>query len=316
MPVLSYNQPKLSPCAEWESVGITYTDDDQSGYFMSIFIDKNNTLYISDLLHHRILEWHADDIEPSRIIAANMYAPQSVFVTTTGDVYANNDRSHSVNKWTIDNGRGANILSPCDNCAGIFIDLNNVLYCSMYSRHQIITKSLNDVSNTLTVVAGTGFAGKMSNMLFRPVGIFVNTNFDLYVADTENHRIQLFHPRNINGITVAGTSATVFLNRPVAIILDADNYQYIADNGNCRIIRNGWSGSQCLFGCSVSEDDCNQLYSPYRLAFDNIGNIYVTYPFEYRVQKYSLLHKACSKHTMLIENSITNVSHRYNDEYN
>jgi hypothetical protein len=291
-------------------------DENRLGYLMSIFIDRNNTRYISDVLQHRIFEWHEGDIESSRIISANMFAPRGLFVTTTGDVYASNDQSQSVNKWTVDNGVGVNILSPCDRCAGVFIDLNNVLYCSMYNQHNIITKSLNSVSNMLTVVAGTGSPGEMPNMLCRPVGIFVNTNFDLYVADSDNNRIQLFHPGDINGITVAGTLATILLFRPVAIVLDVDNYLYIADTGNCRVVRSGLNGFQCLFGCYVGEDDCNEMYSPYSLAFDNIGNIYVTYPFDYHVQKYFLLNKTCSKCTIFTENFIFNISHRYDDEYN
>ena len=55
---LSYNQPKLSPCAEWKPNDIINMDEDQSGYLMSIFINRNNTLYISDILQHRIFEWH------------------------------------------------------------------------------------------------------------------------------------------------------------------------------------------------------------------------------------------------------------------
>ena len=53
----------------------------------------------------------------------------------------------------------------------------------MQDYHQVITKSLDFVSSPVTVVAGTGTVGSTSNMLNKPRGIFVDINFDLYVAD-------------------------------------------------------------------------------------------------------------------------------------
>jgi len=57
-------------------------------------------------------------------------------------------------------------------------------------------------SSIKTVLAGVGFPGSDAHMLDTPLGIFVNTDFDLYVADTYNHRIQLFRPGEIYGRTV------------------------------------------------------------------------------------------------------------------
>ena len=76
------------------------------------------------------------------------------------------------------------------DCLGIFVDQNDNLYCSIYSLNQVVAKWLNSNANTFTIVAGTGCEGSTSNMLSGPRGIFVDTNFDLYVADTWNHRIQ------------------------------------------------------------------------------------------------------------------------------
>ena len=66
---------------------------------------------------------------------------------------------------------------------GLFIDINDYLYCSMRDLHQVVTKPLNSISNQLTIIAGTGCSGSISNMLNGPHGIFVDINLDLYVAD-------------------------------------------------------------------------------------------------------------------------------------
>ena len=77
-------------------------------------------------------------------------------------------------------------------CAGLFVDINNDLYCSIWNRHKVIKTSLNRINNNLTAVAGTGLSGKMANMLDNPRGIFVDNNINLYIADCYNDRIQLF----------------------------------------------------------------------------------------------------------------------------
>ena len=70
------------------------------------------------------------------------------------------------------------------SCTGLFIDINDTLYCSMYSNHhQVVKRWLNDTDMTSTIAAGTGTSGSASNELNGPDGIFVDVNFDLYVAD-------------------------------------------------------------------------------------------------------------------------------------
>jgi DNA-binding beta-propeller fold protein YncE len=134
-------------------------------------------------------------------------------------------------------------------------------------------------------------------MLFEPRGIFVNTNLDLYVADYANHRIQLFPPGQFNGLTVANTSNTITLNYPTGVVLDADNYLYIVDQDESRILGSGPNGLRCLVGCDTGRGSAsNQLKSPQRLAFDSFGNIYVTDTYNYRIQKFVLSSNTCSKY--------------------
>ena len=145
-------------------------------------------------------------------------------------------------------------MPVCARCAGIFVDLNNNLYCSTHYQHQVVSQSLTDPSSPLTIAAGTGCSGSASNMLDEPFGIFVTTSLDLYVADSRNDRIQLFRRGETNGTTVAGnrSSGTTFpLRRPTGVVLDADGYLFIVDSGNNRIVGSGpeWI-SMCgrLFG--------------------------------------------------------------------
>ncbi|UJR19316.1 hypothetical protein I4U23_022445 [Adineta vaga] len=58
--------------------------------------------------------------------------------------------------------------------------------------HQVMKILLNNTNMTKIIAAGTGTKGYDSNELNQPMGIFVDDdNFDLYVADSRNNRIQL-----------------------------------------------------------------------------------------------------------------------------
>ena len=181
-------------------------------------------------------------------------------------------------------------------CFGLFIDISNTLYCSMGSHHQVIKRSLNDSATTTTMIAGNGSPGPGSYQLNYPKGIFVDINFDLYVADSWNNRIQLFSSGELNGITVAGSGSpniTITLSLPYAVVLDADHYLFIVDKGKDRIIGSGPYGFRCLVGCNGSGSGSNQLDNPTSLSFDIDGNIFVADWSNNRIQKFILMTNSC-----------------------
>jgi hypothetical protein len=217
-------------------------------------------------------------------------------VTLKGDIYVDNGNSYGrVDKWSSNASNSIPAMYVPQPCYSLFIDTRNILYCSLTSFNQIVTKSLNSISNTTTIAAGIGCAGSTSYMLSSPYGIFVDTNSDLYVADCGNNRIQLFGIGQTNGSTVAGNGAsnTITLNCPAGVVLDADKYLFIADKSNNRIVGSGPNGFRCIIGCTGSGSGTNQLYYPLSMAFDSYGNIFVADLSNNRIQKFFLATNSC-----------------------
>ena len=73
-------------------------------------------------------------------------------------------------------------------CSYLFMDVSDHLYCSFFERSVVRRISLHGRME-MVVVVGIDDQGSDSNELSYPTGIFVDTNFDLYVADFANHRI-------------------------------------------------------------------------------------------------------------------------------
>jgi hypothetical protein len=185
------------------------------------------------------------------------------------------------------------------NCYGLFVDIENNLYCSIQSEHRVVKISLDGTNKTVISVAETGSKGSDSNQLSGHWGIFVDIDLNLYVADGDNNRIQRFQPGQLNGTTVAGNNIpnNLTLNHPTDVILDADGLLYIADNNNHRIIRAGPNEFQCIVGCTgKSGSASNELNKSYALRFDSYGNLYVADEYNDRIQKFSLATNSCGKY--------------------
>jgi hypothetical protein len=242
--------------------------------------------------------WLEGSTAPTRNISGNLSVPYSVFVTDNYDVYVDNgEANYMVNKWSLNSTNGVAAMYVCKGCYGLFIDINNNLYCSMYNGHQILSKSLNSRLNVWSLVAGTGSAGSASNMLNSPCGIFTDTNLDFYVADSSNNRIQKFPFGQLNGTTVAGATVvgTITLNKPIAVVLDADGYLFISDDYGHRIVGSGPYGFQCIAACSGAGSSSTALDYPVGLGFDTYGNIYVVDWGNSRIQKFLLANNSCGK---------------------
>jgi hypothetical protein len=292
----SYNQPKLNSCALWDLNGITIITTVTMGFApASIFIDINDTVYIVDQSNRgRIQVYREGSASSSSNIS--VLSPSNIFVDTDGDIYISLLVSilpsvGQVVKWTTNASSNQTVMTTSETCSGLFIDLNNALYCSMFVFDAVVKKSLSNATAASITIAGNGSYGSGPSMLTFPQGIFVDINFTLYVADSGNGRIQKLMSGQSNAVTVAGNGAsgTIFLSFPSGVVLDADGYLFITDSNNHRIIGSGPDGFRCVVGCSGSSGStADELHSPYMMSFDSDGNIFVTDTGNQRIQKFLL----------------------------
>lgn len=173
-------------------------------------------------------------------------------------------------------------------CYDLFVDGNGSLYCAEAQNHRIIKNQGNTSSQTI-IIAGNGTFGLASNQLFFPMGIFVDANFNLYVADRANQRVQRFSSGNPNAVTIVGqgSSQSIILQCPNDVVVDGDGYVFVVDLCKHCIVADGPNRFWCIVGCSGTNGAAsNQLANPAQMGFDRDGNIYVTDYVNHRVQKF------------------------------
>ncbi len=263
-----------------------------------LFVDINNTVYIADKGTSRILVWLEGYMAPSRTISGELSESYAIFATLNGDIYVDNGKNYTrIDLWTSNSTNSTVFMNVSESCYGLFVDINDNLYCSVTNYHHVVRRALSKGSNTTTaIIAGNGTRGSTATMLSEPRGVFVDVRFTLYVADCGNSRIQLFQYDQLNGTTVP-INLTIALNCPTGIVLDADGYLFISDIVNNRIIGSGPDGFRCIAGCSrVNGSGSDQLFYPQSLSFDTYGNIFVADSSNDRIQKFLLSKNTCSKY--------------------
>ncbi|CAF3557799.1 unnamed protein product [Adineta steineri] len=305
----SFNQPKFCSAAIWYSNATTFANQSIVGRApRGIFVNANNKFYVTNRENNAILVWDEESDNPTNIICGNFTEAYSLFVTSNGDIYIDDGyKNGRVQKWIAETSTFHTVMNASSSCYGLFVDINDTLYCSMSKHHQVVKRALNDVvmaSNR--VAAGTGNPGSHSNELNGPRGIFVDMNSDLYVADCENHRVQLFQSGESNGITVAGSTSpnpTITVDCPNGVTLDGEKYLFIVDQYNHRIVGSSLNGFRCLVGCYGWGSQSNQLNDPFSFSFDHSGNMFVTDQGNSRIQKFKYVKKSCVNTLSVLQNT-------------
>ena len=163
------------------------------------------------------------------------------------------------------------------------------------------------VSYSIDTVAGSDLVGDngpaVSAQLLNARGIAMDRQGNLYVADTDNHRIRKITAAGTIS-TLAGTGHAGFsgdagpasaaqLNSPYGLAVDANGSVYVADFGNQRIRRIGTDGIiSTIAGTGVKGAagdgglaTAAQLMSPRNLVFDSVGNLYLSEFEGHRVRR-------------------------------
>ena len=140
-----------------------------------------------------------------------------------------------------------------------------------------------------------GSYGSNNSQFMYPGGLFIDTSNSntLYVADTNNHRIQMWLPGATSGNTVAGITSNYGsgLNQlwyPKTLLVDNNQNMFIVDRYNNRILKwpIGASSGIIIAGDTSSGIQSNQLNNPMNINFDSSGSLFVVDTSNNRIQKF------------------------------
>jgi sugar lactone lactonase YvrE len=147
-------------------------------------------------------------------------------------------------------------------------------------------------TNGVTVAGGNG-AGSNTNQLNFPYSVIVDTNNNLYITDTQNHRIQKWANGATEGITIAGGNGAGAnanqLNTPTCVWVDENQNLYIMDSFNNRIQKwdAGATSGTTVAGGNGEGAALNQFNKPGGFYFRN-NTFYIVDAGNNRILKWVL----------------------------
>ncbi len=131
-----------------------------------------------------------------------------------------------------------------------------------------------------------GRTGRRPGEFNRPEGLSADAQGRIYVADSCNHRIQIFTPdgKFLRSYGRPG-SRPGELSYPYDVQVDAAGLQFVAEFGNSRVQVFDQNGASVeVLGGPGSAP--GQFSNPWSLALDSAGNLYVADSQNHRVQKF------------------------------
>ena len=262
-------------------------------------------------------------------VSALLSDPEGVAVDSQGDLFIadyGNNLVREVNALTgvittvAGNGTagstgdgGAATSAELDEPKGVAVDGQGDLFIADLGNNRI--REVNLSTGVITTVAGGGTASlgdgglATSAILDNPEGVAVDTQGDLFIADTFNRRVREVNLTTGVITTVAGNGSAGFsgdggpaasaeLNNPVGLALDDQGNLFIADAGNERVREvnlstgvittvagNGTAGSMGDGGPATAAE----LFIPSGVAVDGQGNLFIASTYNDRIREVNLL---------------------------
>jgi sugar lactone lactonase YvrE len=285
-------------------------------------VDTSNNVYVADVGEARIRRFlQGGNI--SSPAGATAIAPAGVAVDSLLNIYIADAKGNVVFKvssagvsTTIagiagvagaggDNGLATS--AQLNQPSGVAVDSSGNVYIADTGNNKI--RKITVVTGVITTIAGNGSAGfqgdgsvSINSELNQPSGVAVDSTGDVFIADTGNNRIREIAASSGIITTVAGNGTQTSsgdgglanaagIVSPHGVAVDVHGNLYIPDNsGRVRkvsvsglittIAGNGTPGYSGDGGAATSA----QLDTPWGVAVDSGGNVYVSDPGEQAVR--------------------------------
>ena len=240
--------------------------------------------------------------------AARFYSPNGIAADAAGNLYVTDMGNATIRKITptgvvttlagmpgiIGSTDGTGAAARFSWPTGIAVDASGNLSVVDGANHTI--RRISPLGEVTTLAGTAGVSGSADGTgaaarFYYPAGIAADAAGKLYVADENNHLIRAITPTGVV-TTLAGTppaygsadgtGPAARFSSPTGIAADTTGNLYVADSANHTIRRitpagivTTLAGTAGIYGSSDGTGAAARFYSPYGIAVDTAGSLYV-----------------------------------------
>lgn len=306
------------------------TANDNVGSPFQIVKDGNGGYYFSDPASHRIKKISASGVVTNyagtgqagfadgKADEASFNAPSGLAIDATGNLYVADLLNHAIRKIAVggfvttlagfgqsgyadgDVQQQALFNQPID----VAVD-GNSLFISDFGNHAI--RLLNMQTGIVSTYAGTNISGFVNGALASarfnfPIGITLDANKNILVADAFNHSIRLINRQSNQVSTVAGNgtsgningaNASARFNLPYDVDTDANGNIYAAERNNHSIRKVTTTNTSTVAGTGIAgfkdgEGSQAQFNNPFGVLVVSIGELLICDYSNGRIRKITI----------------------------
>ena len=224
-------------------------------------------------------------------------------------MYICDHHNYRVQMWTKGATTGVKIIDTtgADHPEALTFDKNRFLYLTGHSEDRVIRYTPNFSSFT-TVAGVANSASSALTHLHSPLGMDLDNNLNLYIADTDNKRVVKWAPNATSGTIVIGTGSTPKFYG-LLLSLYSSNQAYVSSED---------AGAVYLWTFNAASPDVTLtqvngtpavLNDPRGIEYDTYGNLYVVDVSNKRIVMY------CANSTVgkvaVQDNAVTDIRKPY-----
>lgn len=215
--------------------------------------------------------WNQTGVAVADTAANAVDDPRCVYIDANDTMYICGHSIGYVQTWTFGATSRTQITTNyAEHIDYVAFDPDGYMYANAHNDDVVRQYPPNNPSGT--VYAGTG--SSISGTLKYPMGIAVDDNFDLYIADRDNKRIAKRGPNATSLFTVINTAAVVSSLGALAFPHHSPNEIYMSDQGKNSVYL--WAfNSSTPTAAFTQVNDGTILDGPRGIKVDADDNLYV-----------------------------------------
>jgi DNA-binding beta-propeller fold protein YncE len=272
-----------------EIIGSRGTGPGQFNKPRSVALDTNDNLFVVDLTG-RVQKFSPDGkfLLSWQMPQTDLGKPKGMCCDRDGNIVVLEPHYQRVNhftpegklvaQWGVKGTNAGELTLP----RAIAVDTKNNVIVSEYT---LVDRAQKFSAYGKRCLAAWGAPGLGAGEFNRAEGVCVDAADQIYIADSCNHRIQIFSSEGkfLRAYGRAGESAGE-MSYPYDIRVDAEGRQYVCEFGNSRIqVFDAKDRPIETIGRAGGEP--GEFANPWSIAFDSKGNLYVADSQNHRVQK-------------------------------